>query len=46
MTDQEFRGCLEAQVRGGSVQAMKLWAELYRDKADGDDDKFAVLDAA
>jgi len=45
MTDEEFRGYLEAQVRSGSVQAMRLWAELYREPADTDD-KFAALDAA
>jgi hypothetical protein len=46
LTEDEWRFHLEAAVRKGSVHAMKLWAELYRDKADGDDDKFAVLDAA
>lgn len=31
MTDREFRGCLNAAVRAGSVQAMKLWWSVRED---------------
>ena len=31
MSADEFREHLEAAVRGGSVQAMKLWADLHAD---------------
>ena len=31
MSSEEFREHLEAAVRGGSVQAMKLWSDLHAD---------------
>ena len=31
MDDREFRGCLNAAVRAGSVQAMKLWHAIRED---------------
>ena len=44
LTEDEWRQCLEAAVRKGSVQAIKLWRDLYGGSSAPD--KFADLDAA
>jgi transposase-like protein len=41
MTPDEFEGHLAKAVRAGSVQAMKLWAELHLKPGGKDDDEAA-----
>lgn len=45
MSDREFRGYLNRAVRGGSVQAMRLWIALRQEDDDEPADPFAELDA-
>lgn len=43
MDDREFRGCLNAAVRAGSVQAMKLWWSVRDDDDDLEHDALGQL---
>lgn len=43
MDDREFRGCLNAAVRAGSVQAMKLWWHVRDDDDDLEHDALGQL---
>jgi transposase-like protein len=48
MTSEEFHDHLDQAVRAGSIQAMKLWAELHlvdrEEAAQGDDDPLVEVD--
>jgi len=45
MTEDEFRACLEAEVRKGKPTALKLWADLYvkGEEAEKPDDPLADI---